>query len=83
MITIASGSEASVDARVKEAFFIVEPKQEQLKAIGVLLENGQIRPVVDAVVPFAEAPAAYFGKIKTRRGCGKAVVAITATDGDE
>jgi NADPH:quinone reductase-like Zn-dependent oxidoreductase len=79
MITIAADSadsEATGDDRVKQAFFIVEPNGEQLTRIGALLEAGDLHPVVDAVVPFSEAPAAYAGEVKRRAGRGKLVVAI-------
>ena len=45
MITIAAESETTIDDRVKHAFFIVEPHQEQLIRIGDLLEAGNLHPV--------------------------------------
>ena len=76
MITIVSGAENSADDRVKQAFFIVAPNQAQLGEIGNLIEAGHLRPVVDAVVPFENAAAAYAGQIRQRQGLGKMVVAI-------
>jgi len=76
MVTIAADSEALSDERTKKAFFIVGPNREQLTQIGRLLEEGEIQPVVDVVVPFARAGAAYAGEIKERSGRGKVVVAI-------
>ncbi len=77
MITIAADSEATVDERVKQAFFIVEPNREQLRRIGDLLDAGDLHPVVDAVVPLSQASAAYTGAVHDRIGRGKIVVAVT------
>lgn len=81
MITIAADSEATNDDRVKQAFFIVEPNHKQLIQIGELLAAGDLYPVVDAVLPFSQAPAAYTGGVKERRGRGKLVVAVTPQEG--
>jgi NADPH:quinone reductase-like Zn-dependent oxidoreductase len=77
MVTIVSEAEGSTDNRVRDAFFIVEPNQKQLVEIGDLIETGRLRPVVDSVVPFAQAPEAYTGLVERRRR-GKLVVAIAA-----
>jgi NADPH:quinone reductase-like Zn-dependent oxidoreductase len=45
LVTVVSTAADSTEARVKEAFFIVEPNQKQLSIIGELLEAGRIRPV--------------------------------------
>ena len=76
MVAIAADSEQQTEERVKQAFFIVEPNHAQLKEIGNLLDAGRIKPVVDAVVPFAEAPAAYAGKTEKKQGRGKVVVEV-------
>lgn len=76
MVAIAADSEQQTDERVKQAFFIVEPNHAQLKEIGSLLDAGRIKPVVDAVVPFAETPAAYSGKTEKKQGRGKVVVEV-------
>jgi NADPH:quinone reductase-like Zn-dependent oxidoreductase len=78
MITIAAGGGEIADDRVKQAFFIVEPNQKELTEIGDLLEAGDLQPVVDAVVPFAQASAAYTGQVEQRHGRGKLVVAVAA-----
>jgi NADPH:quinone reductase-like Zn-dependent oxidoreductase len=64
MITIAADSEYTTDDRVKQAFFIVEPNHTQLTQIGSLLEAGDLRPVVDAVLPLTRASEAYTGELK-------------------
>jgi len=80
MITIAADSETTTDDRVKQAFFIVEPHHEQLTRIGDLLEAGDLHPVVDAVLPLAQASAAYMGAVRQRRGRGKLVVIVAAQE---
>ena len=70
MITIAAESETTMDDRVKHAFFIVEPHQEQLIRIGDLLEAGNLHPVVDAVLPLTQASVAYTGEVRQRRAAG-------------
>ncbi len=79
MVTIASTGDQATDARTKQAFFIVEPNQKQLFGISERLESGGLRTCVDGVVPLAEAPEAYAGKL-SRRGRGKVVVAVAGTD---
>jgi NADPH:quinone reductase-like Zn-dependent oxidoreductase len=76
MITIAADSEATADDRVKQAFFIVEPNHEQLTRIGDLLDTAELQPIVDTVLPLAEASAAYTGEVKSKRGRGKLVVSV-------
>ena len=76
MITIAADSEATSDERVKQAFFIVEPNHEQLSRIGNMLDMDELRTVVDAVLPLAQASAAYTGAVKQRRG--KLVIAVAS-----
>jgi NADPH:quinone reductase-like Zn-dependent oxidoreductase len=76
LITIASGDESTADDRTKKAFFIVEPDRSQLTEVGELADNGKIQPIVDTVLPFAQAPLAYSGKLE-KKGRGKLVVAVT------
>ena len=76
MITIAANAEGTTNDRVKQAFFIVEPNRDQLTQVGNLLEAGDIHPVVDAVLPLAQASSAYTGEVKQRLGRGKMVVSV-------
>jgi NADPH:quinone reductase-like Zn-dependent oxidoreductase len=78
MITIATEGEGAAEARVKDAFFIVEPNHDQLTRIGDLLQAGDLRPVVDVVVPLSQASVAHAGKAPGRLGRGKVVVAAAA-----
>jgi hypothetical protein len=45
------------DARA--VFFIVEPDRAGLAALELRLRDGRLRPIVGAVRPLAEAPAAF------------------------
>jgi NADPH:quinone reductase-like Zn-dependent oxidoreductase len=76
LITIAADSEGTSDERTKAAFFIVEPRRETLGEICRLIESGDVRPVVDEVVPFDRAGTAYAGEFPRRQGRGKVVVAV-------
>jgi NADPH:quinone reductase-like Zn-dependent oxidoreductase len=75
LVTIVSTEADSSDPKVRQAFFIVEPNQRQLAEIGRLLNDSQLRCVVDKVIPLSEAPEAYAGKL-AKKGPGKLVVAI-------
>ncbi len=75
LVTVAAASETIADTRDKEAFFIVEPNQRQLVEIGRLLDAGELRAVVDRVVPWSQVPEAYAG-ILERSGRGKLVAAV-------
>jgi NADPH:quinone reductase-like Zn-dependent oxidoreductase len=81
IVTIAASEEAAAetDERRKKAFFIVEPNQKQLIEIAKLIDAGKLKPVVDAVVPLADAASAYDGSLKNRQGRGKIVVDIAGT----
>jgi NADPH:quinone reductase-like Zn-dependent oxidoreductase len=57
-------------------WFVVEPNRAQLIEIGGLIDGGQIRPIVSAVLPLAEGREAY-GAGQNGRGPGKAVLVVT------
>jgi NADPH:quinone reductase-like Zn-dependent oxidoreductase len=78
IVTIAADSEATADQRVKDAFFIVEPNQEQLLEVAKLLDAGSLKAFVSAVVPLKEASIAYSRAVPDKRGYGKVVVAVSA-----
>lgn len=77
MITIAAEHETTTDDRIKQAYFIVEPNREQLERVGAMLASGDLRPEVDAVLPLAQASAAFSRDVPASRGRGKIVVSIT------
>jgi NADPH:quinone reductase-like Zn-dependent oxidoreductase len=74
MVTIAADSEAQTDPRIKDAFFIVEPSQQQLIQINTLLDSGSLRVFVDGEIPITDAPDAYTRKLPRKLGYGKTVV---------
>ena len=51
MVTIAASGEYAGDQRTKDAFFIVEPSQRQLVEVAKLLDAGELKTYVGAVVP--------------------------------
>jgi NADPH:quinone reductase-like Zn-dependent oxidoreductase len=78
VVTIAADSEGTADQRVKDAFFIVEPKREQLLEVAKMLDEGRLKSFVNAVVSFYESAAAYNGSVSGKRGYGKVVIALRA-----
>lgn len=76
LVTIAPDSEGTSDERAKQAFFIVEPRGDQLAEIAGMFDAGKLRAFVDAAVPFEKAPEAYVGALAGRLGRGKIVIAI-------
>jgi len=71
VVTVAASSEHTDDARVRDAFFIVEPSATQLAETARLIAGGRLRPIVGSVFPLAEARRAY----ADRPARGKNVVA--------
>jgi NADPH:quinone reductase-like Zn-dependent oxidoreductase len=65
-----------VDEASKDAFFIVEPNQKQLVEVAKLLDAGELKTYVGAVVPLAEASNAYSGAVPNKRQNGKVVIVI-------
>jgi NADPH:quinone reductase-like Zn-dependent oxidoreductase len=44
---------------VRPFWFVVEPNREQLIQIGALLDAGKLRPIIETVLPLAQARQAY------------------------
>jgi NADPH:quinone reductase-like Zn-dependent oxidoreductase len=75
VVTVAASSESVEDEKVKEAFFIVEAKREQLVELAKLIDTGVIRPIVSEVLPLEAADQAYIpGK---RSNPGKIVLQVS------
>ena len=55
-------------------FFVVEPDRSQLVELAQRLRDGRLKPIVGAVRPLAEAPAAF---APDRRTPGKTIIQIT------
>jgi hypothetical protein len=56
--------------------FFVEPNWQQLCDIAALPDAGQLRPVVGAAVPFAQAAVVYARESVHNRRPGKTVVTL-------
>jgi NADPH:quinone reductase-like Zn-dependent oxidoreductase len=76
VVTIAANSESSEDPAVKEAFFIVDTKREQLIELAKLIDAGKIRPIIGDVFPFEKADQAYF-PLKKKGVRGKLVLRVS------
>jgi len=59
LVTIAADAERMTEPRVRDAFFIVEPKRAQLIEISRLIDSSVIRPIVGAVYPMEHFRRAY------------------------
>ena len=75
LVTVAASEEDAQDERTREAFFIVQPRRAELEEIARLIDAGQVRPVVGAEFPLADAIRAY----QTKPLRGKVVLRV---DGD-
>jgi NADPH:quinone reductase-like Zn-dependent oxidoreductase len=75
-VTIFSGEGSHQEQRVKDAFFIVEPNQQQLVDVARLIDAGTLKVLLRAVVPLAEAELAYNGKVEHQTGYGKTVASV-------
>jgi NADPH:quinone reductase-like Zn-dependent oxidoreductase len=51
--------EPARDAGVRGIYFIVEPSRAQLVEIARLIDAGEVRPVLDVVLPLARAREAF------------------------
>jgi NADPH:quinone reductase-like Zn-dependent oxidoreductase len=61
-----------VDGRA--VFFVVEPDRSALAELAQRLRDGRLKPIVGAVRPLAEAPAAFGPGRRTR---GKTIIRVT------
>jgi len=57
----------------RAVFFVVEPDRSRLAELAQRLRDGRLKPIVGAVRPFAEAPAAFD---PDRRSRGKTIIRI-------
>jgi NADPH:quinone reductase-like Zn-dependent oxidoreductase len=76
LVTIAASSEGAGDEQTKQAFFIVEPDQQQLREIAGQLESGDLAPAVKRVFPFNQADQAFRTDNVRQSGCRKTVVSV-------
>ena len=59
--------------------FLVKPKIDHLRQMGIWMAEGRMKAVIDSTFPFDKAPDA-FRKLKTDRAKGKVVVNVTTTN---
>jgi NADPH:quinone reductase-like Zn-dependent oxidoreductase len=61
LISVASppSAEQAKAHGVRSVWFIVEPNREQLIQIGALIDAGQIRPIIETILPLSQARQAY------------------------
>lgn len=76
LVTIVSTVESADDERTKQALFFVEPNRRLLCDIAAMLDVGQLRAVVGAVIPFAQAATAFAREPVRNRRPGKTVVTL-------
>ncbi|MFC7583957.1 NADP-dependent oxidoreductase [Nonomuraea antimicrobica] len=58
----------------RAVFFVVEPDRARLTDLATRLRDGRLKPIVDAVRPLAEAPAAF---APATRVPGKTIIRVT------
>jgi NADPH:quinone reductase-like Zn-dependent oxidoreductase len=76
LVTIAATEEDSRDERTRAAFFIVEPRRAELEQTARLIDSGEVRPIVGAEFPLADAILAY----QTKPVRGKVALRLDAAD---
>lgn len=62
LLSIVSPRPSFAEAKgydVRPVWFIVQPNREQLVTIGALIDEGKVRPIIDTVLPLAQARQAY------------------------
>ena len=74
LVTVATASESATDERTREAFLLVQIRDDQLRHLSELVEKGALRPLVSRSILLTEAADAYLGRI---RGNGRGKVVVT------
>ncbi|HEX7734327.1 MAG TPA: NADP-dependent oxidoreductase [Ktedonobacteraceae bacterium] len=62
LVSVVSPRPSFAEAKahdVRPVWFIVEPNREQLIQIGALIDAGQIRPIIETILPLSQAHQAY------------------------
>lgn len=68
LVTIAADAESTTDQRVKDAFFIVEPKGDELSSLAKLFDSDKLKAFVKAELTLNEADEAYGGTLTGNPG---------------
>ncbi|MFR9797987.1 NADP-dependent oxidoreductase [Streptomyces sp. MS06] len=74
--------DAAASHSARGVFFVVEPDRTGLESVTGLIDDGRLVPVVDRVVPLAEARAAYEALEREHRR-GKIVLRVSEDDGGD
>ena len=74
-IAVPRPPEREAPAGRRAIWFVVEPNRAQLIEIGTVIDGGHLRPIVSAVLPLVDGPAAY-GAGHNGRGPGKTVLLV-------
>jgi len=77
IVSVAEEPPAELSERVEAMYFVVEPSRVQLVELARLVDEGSIRPRIDAVFPLAEARRA-FERVAMPGKRGKVVLRIAA-----
>ncbi len=77
IVSVAEEPPAALAARFDTTYFVVEPNREQLHALGRLVDEGALRPLVDSVFPLGEAREA-FARVMQPGKRGKVVLRVGA-----
>jgi NADPH:quinone reductase-like Zn-dependent oxidoreductase len=62
LVSVVSPQPSFAEAKahdVRPFWFVVEPNREQLIQIGTLIDAGQLRPIIDTILPLSQARQAY------------------------
>jgi NADPH:quinone reductase-like Zn-dependent oxidoreductase len=78
LVSIAEEAPKPVSEKTETMYFVVEPNSAQLIELARLVDDGIVRPVIDAVFPLAEARAA-FERVTMPSTRGKVVFKVATT----
>src|SRR6266496_6711088 len=62
LVSVVSPRPSFAEAKahgVRPVWFIVEPNRQQLIQIGALIDAGQVRPIIETILPLSQASQAY------------------------
>jgi NADPH:quinone reductase len=78
IVELAGNLEEAVDRNITLHGLLVQPGRDVLSALGTLADAGQVRPVLDEVLPLEQAPHAH-ERVQTGSGQGKIVLTVAAS----
>lgn len=75
-VAVEPPAERAAERGIEAIYFVVEPNRAQLVEIAALIDQGDLRPVIDRVFPLAETRAA-FERSLGEHAAGKIVLRVT------